>query len=781
MASSSLTPRPRCSGAAVMMASLAAVAWSCLWTGVSKLGKQGVSSFACPSTASSQGAIGHTVGSGGSPTLARTVAIQGCSSPGLAWDMREVLLSGFSMKPLAALAAFCLARVAGSRMQRGIRRAAVSTTDVATPTSFDSKGPASAKSDEFVVAILGDLHLDPRKMEDYYTGRDHFKPILADAAKNQVNTTLVSLGDLGESKSVRPEETTELFAGTTACHQLASEFLSSFGVPYEVIGGNHDLEGIDEFRTDEANLKVFLDLHGKPTPHFSRIVAEKTMLVGLSSTVFRTAKYTSHEVTIDDEQLKWFEDLVKSHPAQEGWKLFVFSHAPPIGSGLRVLQENHVVNGCCWLNHSGGATTRKFIELVREHRCIKGWFSGHFHLGQDYQDSITFPTIPRELGPYPNRGSCVFAQTSVMRKGTSRDKRQQSRLLRGNKDGFEICTVNHAAGGTIRVDAVITYSDCMHEVGVYQQEHEELKEKGNFIKVYSPSVGDTNFVDYDEEEEEVNILKGKVVDENTIAWWNMCCGRVLGIYDGRLIEYDPSTLAPLGLVVGADELKGRQIIICGSGAEACRIDLESMTQEGMEGADCADAEPLEQAVLLVDPSGLVTCVQPNEDGSFWRKIVRNKMIRMKENRRQKVGKAISKRLFPDVEPQVVSSWGPYTSISGTAKSTGVAGLTTQAKIAQAWDQLGGGRVAAWREMADELKAVFNSLDKDGDGSITTMELRGCVTKLDPSCDEKSLVEMMTVADTDGDGKVSLEEFARLMLFQRILTISSTKAKEKVDA
>ena len=59
------------------------------------------------------------------------------------------------------------------------------------------------------------------------------------------------------------------------------------------------------------------------------------------STVFRTAKYTSHEVTIDDEQLKWFEDIVQSHPSADGWKIFVFTHAPPIGSGLRVLQARH--------------------------------------------------------------------------------------------------------------------------------------------------------------------------------------------------------------------------------------------------------------------------------------------------------------------------------------------------------------------------------------------------------------------------------------------------------
>ena len=109
--------------------------------------------------------------------------------------------------------------------------------------------------------------------------------------------------------------------------------------------------------------------------------------------------------------MKWFEKVLIDHPSTDGWKIFVFTHAPPNGSGLRVLQENHVVNGCCWLNHSDEEKCSKFINLVREHRCVKAWFSGHFHLGQDYQDSITFPTIDPKDGPYPNRGSCVFVQT----------------------------------------------------------------------------------------------------------------------------------------------------------------------------------------------------------------------------------------------------------------------------------------------------------------------------------------------------------------------------------
>lgn len=105
---------------------------------------------------------------------------------------------------------------------------------------------AETMSDEFVVGILGDLHIDPRKMEDYAVGRSHFLPIFEEGKSKHGNVGLVSLGDLGESKSVRPEETSELFAGTSECHAMAAEFLGSFGVDYDVVGGNHDLEGLDE-------------------------------------------------------------------------------------------------------------------------------------------------------------------------------------------------------------------------------------------------------------------------------------------------------------------------------------------------------------------------------------------------------------------------------------------------------------------------------------------------------------------------------------------------------
>lgn len=373
------------------------------------------------------------------------------------------------------------------------------------------------------------------------------------------------------------------------------------------------MEGIDEFDTDEENLKVFLEKHGKPTPQFYRKIAEKTILVGLTSTVFRDAKYTSHEVTIDEEQVKWFEQTLIDHPAEDGWRVFVFTHAPPNGSGLRVLQENHVVNGCCWLNHSGDCA--KFIELVREHRCVKAWFSGHFHLGQDYQDSITFPTVDPKDGPYPNRGSCTFVQTSVMRSGSSRDTRQQSRLIRGTKDGFDICTVDHRDNGKVRLDASITYRDNTNEVGVFAHE-DEAYDHDDYFKVYQPSAGDElhppddGFVDFED-----NFMLEEPVTMDTVKWWYMADGRALGMLNGMLIEYDSSTLAPLGLVVGADELVGKRIGVIDSGIpeEECPV----FEEPGMEGADCAEADARDQAVILLDDDNNLTVVQPNEDGSYW--------------------------------------------------------------------------------------------------------------------------------------------------------------------
>jgi len=507
-----------------------------------------------------------------------------------------------------------------------------------TPRSAHSVSMASP--DEFTVAVLGDLHMDPRDLDHSMEGREHFKTIFEETDTNKF---VVSLGDLGESKDCTGSGS--LFAGTTECFELAADYLGGFGPGFDVVGGNHDLEGIDEFDTDEDNLKVYLEKLGKKTPQFAVEVAEKTLLVGLGSTAFRSAKYTSHEVVVDDEQIAWFEETIKAHPAEDGWNVFCFSHAPIIGSGLRVLQECHVVNGCCWLNHNDGVMSKKFIEVVRDNSCIKGWFSGHFHLSHDYEDSMSFPGGN-------NRGDCVFGQTAVMTARSTRDGRRQSRLLRGNKDGFEICTVNHAKGGEVRVDATVTYSE-EGTVAVMAHPHEDL-EHGEWFRAYTPQEEDGCYI-----VNEGGLLNGdEDWTENTVCWWHMADGAVLGVHDGMVIEYDPTTLAPLGMVVSKDELLGRKVAVIDSGLEPCNV--------LSDGAECADTGSKEQALLLYDEdSNDVTVIQPNEDGSYWRKIVRNKMIRMRESRRVKAAKAwMAERVGEDEVGDVLSSWGPYTSTIG---------------------------------------------------------------------------------------------------------------------
>jgi hypothetical protein len=163
----------------------------------------------------------------------------------------------------------------------------------------------------------------------------------------------------------------------------------------------------------------------------------------------------------------------------------------------------------------------------------------------------------------------------------------------------------------------------------------------------------------------------------------MASGRTMGMLNGMLVEYDSSTLAPLGLIVGADELVGKRIAVIDSGEiENCLVLGKDLP--GMEGAECALTAGVmrEQAVVMYDmKTKQVTVVHSNEDGSYWRKIVRNKMVRMTEVRRVKAATQFAREIFevPDNEqPDVVSSWGPYMSTVGTAKKTGVAGLTAPA-------------------------------------------------------------------------------------------------------
>jgi len=203
------------------------------------------------------------------------------------------------------------------------------------------------------------------------------------------------------------------------------------------------------------------------------------------------------------------------------------------------------------------------------------------------------------------------------------------------------------------VDATVTYTETGSSA-VMAHEHEDLEHDGWF-RAYTPQEEDGCYI----------VNTGGVLNEDaewneqTVCWWHMGDGCVLGVHDGMVIEYDPTTLAPLGMVVSKDELMGRKVAVIDSGLDSEQCNVFE------DGAECADQSSKEQALILYDEkTNDVTVIQPNEDGSYWRKIVRNKMIRMKESRRVKAAKKWLSEEVGAEEGTVLSSWGPYTSTIG---------------------------------------------------------------------------------------------------------------------
>ena len=91
-------------------------------------------------------------------------------------------------------------------------------------------------------------------------------------------------------------------------------------------------------------------------------------------------------------------------------------------------------------------------------------------------------------------------------------------------------------------------------------------------------------------------------------------GKVLGVHDGQIVEYDAITLSPLGIVVNTKGLGRREVLIVG--------------------------EENEKVLVLVDPdTNKFEVVHPNDDGSYWRKYQRNKRVRQEEKARELAAQA----------------------------------------------------------------------------------------------------------------------------------------------
>jgi calmodulin len=65
-------------------------------------------------------------------------------------------------------------------------------------------------------------------------------------------------------------------------------------------------------------------------------------------------------------------------------------------------------------------------------------------------------------------------------------------------------------------------------------------------------------------------------------------------------------------------------------------------------------------------------------------------------------------------------------------------------------------------MSDEMRVVFNSFDTDGNGFLDKEELKNAFKDFKGGLTDEEVDALMVEADTNGDGKVSFEEFVALI-------------------
>lgn len=64
---------------------------------------------------------------------------------------------------------------------------------------------------------------------------------------------------------------------------------------------------------------------------------------------------------------------------------------------------------------------------------------------------------------------------------------------------------------------------------------------------------------------------------------------------------------------------------------------------------------------------------------------------------------------------------------------------------------------------DEIIAAFRVFDKEGNGTLSTKELRHIMTTIGDKLTDEEVDQMIEEADIDGDGIINYEEFVRMMM------------------
>lgn len=286
--------------------------------------------------------------------------------------------------------------------------------------------------------------------------------------------------------------------------------------------------------------------------------------------------------------------------ARTNTPVLVFTHAPPAGCGLRVVQGVHVRNRCAFLNHADREAAARFVATVERHANVALWCSGHYHLSHNYATSLSVV----------NR--TVFCQVGVIGPGSSRDGVRQSRVVDVDAHGWRLFSLDHgAAGGALRLDVDAAWGGVPRPRPVPRSELlDPAADAAWLASALDCDVGaaaDDSGSDSDGASSWPAPAAARAAPAAWLDGGGDCLVSVGG--DGAVVEYSAALRCPVGFVFDGVPAGGR---------------VRRVGADGGELADAADGGAAVAVEALDADGAVVERRERNEEGGFAHTFQENK-------------------------------------------------------------------------------------------------------------------------------------------------------------
>lgn len=260
------------------------------------------------------------------------------------------------------------------------------------------------------IVILGDFHLNPEQYDVTHAAMEDIKQYQPDL--------IIPLGDFGSQGEI----------GSVDGLVESERFLRMPGVPLRPILGNHDLEresGKGEQRKGTMQER-FVRMFGLDRTYGVLEFNDFRFFFASTEPQSEDSCYDVQEVFATDEQFNWLKSKLRERP---GVPVVFFTHAPPVGAGLRTVPRVHVRSTNAYLDENHDPY--RWYHLFRNTPEIVMWFSAHYHLSHIHPDSHTV------------RFGTHFFITGVHGASFTRDGMRQSRILEIDRHSVKVRTLDH--------------------------------------------------------------------------------------------------------------------------------------------------------------------------------------------------------------------------------------------------------------------------------------------------------------------------------------------------